>query len=113
MSEVYAGRQFVGMDLHRRRSVLVRMSNDRDSLADVMSLPARARRWCWRQRTAGRRRQPPDAGKTGPEDDNDPPPEQTRKQHAPFRSPCPDQHAPNGAAVKAPTGATRSAPPEP
>ena len=49
MSEVYAGRQFVGMDLHRRRSVLVRMSetgehletvrilNDRDVLAEVIS----------------------------------------------------------------------------
>ena len=49
MSEFYEGRQFVGMDLHRRRSVLVRMSetgehletvrilNDRDVLADVMS----------------------------------------------------------------------------
>ena len=49
MSEVYSGRQFVGMDLHRRRSVLVRMTetgehletvrilNDRDVLAEVMS----------------------------------------------------------------------------
>jgi hypothetical protein len=49
VSEVYSGRQFVGMDLHRRRSVLVRMTesgdhletvrilNDPDSLADVMS----------------------------------------------------------------------------
>jgi hypothetical protein len=49
VSEVYSDRQFVGMDLHRRRSVLVRMTeygehletvrilNDRDSLADVMS----------------------------------------------------------------------------
>jgi hypothetical protein len=49
VSEVYAGQQFVGMDLHRRRSVLVRMSetgehletvrilNDRDVLAEVMS----------------------------------------------------------------------------
>src|SRR5246127_4034189 len=49
VSEVYAGRQFVGMDLHRRRSVLVRMTeagehletvrilNDRDVLAEVMS----------------------------------------------------------------------------
>ena len=49
MSEFYEGRQFVGMDLHRRTSVLVRMCesgqhletvrilNDRDSLADVMS----------------------------------------------------------------------------
>jgi hypothetical protein len=49
VSEVYEGQQFVGMDLHRRRSVLVRMGesgkhletvrivNDRDSLANVMS----------------------------------------------------------------------------
>ena len=49
MSEFYEGRQFVGMDLHRRTSVLVRMCesgqhletvrilNDRDSLAEVMS----------------------------------------------------------------------------
>ena len=49
MNEFYEGRQFVGMDLHRRRSVLVRMSetgehletvrilNDRDVLAEVMS----------------------------------------------------------------------------
>lgn len=49
MSEFYEGQQFVGMDLHRRRSVLVRMTetgehletvrivNDRDQLADVMS----------------------------------------------------------------------------
>jgi transposase len=49
MSERYEGRQFVGMDLHRRRSVLVRMTeagepletvrivNDRDALAAVMA----------------------------------------------------------------------------
>ena len=49
MSELYSGRQFVGMDLHRRRSVLVRMTesgehletvsivNTADRLADVMS----------------------------------------------------------------------------
>jgi hypothetical protein len=49
VSEFYESRQFVGMDLHRRRSVLVRMRetgehletvrilNDRDVLADVMS----------------------------------------------------------------------------
>jgi transposase len=48
VSEAYAGRQFVGMDLHRRRSVLVRMTesgehletvrilNDVDRLRDVM-----------------------------------------------------------------------------
>ena len=28
MSEEYAGRQVVGMDLHRHRSVLVRMTED-------------------------------------------------------------------------------------
>ena len=49
MNEFYEGQQFVGMDLHRRRSVLVRMAetgehletvrilNDRDVLAEVMS----------------------------------------------------------------------------
>jgi len=49
VSELYSGRQFVGMDLHRRRSVLVRMTesgehletvrivNTADRLADVMS----------------------------------------------------------------------------
>jgi transposase len=49
VSEFYEGQQFVGMDLHRRRSVLVRMTesgehletvrilNDHDSLAEVMS----------------------------------------------------------------------------
>ena len=49
MNEFYEGQQFVGMDLHRRRSVLVRMTetgehletvrilNDRDVLAEVMS----------------------------------------------------------------------------
>jgi hypothetical protein len=47
MSEQYQGREFVGMDLHRRRSVLVRMTeagepleavrivNDRNALAAV------------------------------------------------------------------------------
>jgi hypothetical protein len=49
MSEQYEGRQFVGMDLRRRRSVLVRMTesgealetvrivNDRDALAAVVA----------------------------------------------------------------------------
>ena len=49
MSEQYAGRQIVGMDLHRRRSVLVRMTetgerletarilNDPERLAAVMA----------------------------------------------------------------------------
>ena len=35
MSEQYAGPQIVGMDLHRRRSVLVRMSETGDQLAVV------------------------------------------------------------------------------
>lgn len=64
--EAYAGQQVVGMDLHRRRSVIVRMddqghgletiriSNDVDRLTEVM---ARAgvpiRKWCWKRRKAG------------------------------------------------------------
>ena len=50
MSEEYAGQQIVGIDLHRRRSVIVRMTeagehletvrilNDRERLAAVMAL---------------------------------------------------------------------------
>lgn len=49
MSEGYAGKQIVGIDLHRRRSVIVRIAesgdrletvrivNDRDRLAEVMA----------------------------------------------------------------------------
>jgi hypothetical protein len=49
VSEGYVGRQYVGVDLHRRRSVLVRMTeagerletvrivNDREQLATVMA----------------------------------------------------------------------------
>jgi hypothetical protein len=49
MSEAYAGKQVVGINLHRRRSVIVRMTesgerletvrilNDRDRLAEVMA----------------------------------------------------------------------------
>ena len=65
MSEAYEGRQIVGMDLHRRRSVLVRMtetgeqletvriSNDPEYLRQVMARAGEARRWCWRRPTAG------------------------------------------------------------
>ena len=35
MSEQYAGRQIVGMDLHRRRSVLVRMTETGETLETV------------------------------------------------------------------------------
>ena len=35
MNEAYGGRQFVGMDLHRRRSVLVRMTDAGDVLETV------------------------------------------------------------------------------
>ena len=64
MSE-YDGSQFVGIDLHRRRSVIVRttetgealevvrITNDLDSLAAVMARAGEAaRRWCSRRRKA-------------------------------------------------------------
>ena len=35
MSEDYDGRQFVGMDLHRRRSVLVRLTETGERLETV------------------------------------------------------------------------------
>ena len=35
MSEQYAGRQIVGMDLHRRRSVLVRMTDTGEQLETI------------------------------------------------------------------------------
>jgi len=35
VSEVYAGKQIVGMDLHRRRSVLVRMTESGERLETV------------------------------------------------------------------------------
>ncbi|MHB8340147.1 MAG: hypothetical protein ACYDB7_03105 [Mycobacteriales bacterium] len=35
MSEAYAGRQIVGTDLHRRRSVLVRMTETGETLEAV------------------------------------------------------------------------------
>ena len=35
MTEAYDGRQVVGMDLHRRRSVLVRMTEDGRKLETV------------------------------------------------------------------------------
>lgn len=38
MSESYAGRQVVGMDLHRRRSVLVRMTESGEHLETVRIL---------------------------------------------------------------------------
>jgi hypothetical protein len=37
VSESYSGRQFVGIDLHRRRSVIVRISNDVERLSTVMA----------------------------------------------------------------------------
>jgi hypothetical protein len=46
MSEGYAGREVVGMDLHRRRSVLVRMAADGRKLetARITNSPAGLRR---------------------------------------------------------------------
>jgi hypothetical protein len=65
VSEFYEGQRFVGMDLHRRRSVLVRMTetgehletvrivNTRDQLADVISRAGESPEVGSRQRTAG------------------------------------------------------------
>jgi len=46
MTEAYDGRQVVGMDLHRRRSVLVRMTEDGRKLgtARITSSPAALRK---------------------------------------------------------------------
>jgi hypothetical protein len=43
MTEAYDGRQVVGMDLHRRRSVLVRMTMDGRKLETAGSRTARPR----------------------------------------------------------------------
>ena len=45
MTEAYDGRQVVGMDLHRRRSVLVRMTEDERKLetARITNSPAALR----------------------------------------------------------------------
>ena len=63
--EAYAGKQFVGIDLHRRRTVIVRTTeggevletvrivNDVERLASVMARAGSVRRWCWRPPTAG------------------------------------------------------------
>ena len=65
MNEAYDGQQFVGIDLHRRRSVLVRMTesgehldavrimNDPYALAAVMAQAGEHRRWCWKPPTGG------------------------------------------------------------
>ena len=46
MNEAYDGRQFVGMDLHRRRSVLVRMTESGEHLdaVRIMNDPYASRR---------------------------------------------------------------------
>jgi hypothetical protein len=60
MTEAYDGRLVVGMDLHRRRSVLVRMrmdgqkletvrvENSPAALREVLARAASGRCWCWR-----------------------------------------------------------------
>ena len=65
MTEAYDGREVVGVDLHRRRSVLVRMTPDGRKLetARITNSPVELRRqiarlgstrgWCWRRRTGG------------------------------------------------------------
>ena len=65
MTEAYDGRQVVGMDLHRHRSVLVRLTEDGRKLETVrisngpaalrkeIAKAGRTRVWCWRPRTGG------------------------------------------------------------
>ena len=62
----YEGQQYVGVDLHRRRSVVVRTTDDGQlleavqitnsplALADVMTRAGNTRRSCWRRPTAQR-----------------------------------------------------------
>jgi hypothetical protein len=71
MDTAYGGRQIVGMDLHRRRSVLVRMTEDgrRLGMARITNSPqelqaqiaraGRRRGWCSRPRSAGTGRRTP------------------------------------------------------
>ena len=61
----YDGKQFVGIDLHRRRSVIVRQSESGEQLSavrivnDPVALGLQLEkagpdpRWCWKPRTAG------------------------------------------------------------
>jgi len=61
----YDGRQFVGIDLHRQRSVIVRQSESGEQLSavrivnDPVALQLQLEQagsdpgWCWKQRTAG------------------------------------------------------------
>src|SRR2546421_9819110 len=65
MTEAYDGRQVVGMDLHRRRSVLVRMTEDGrkleiariadspQALRAVIARAGKTRGWWSRRHTAG------------------------------------------------------------
>ena len=61
----YGGKQFVGIDLHRRRSVMVRQSESGEQLSavrivnDPVALELQLEqagvdpRWCWKRRTGG------------------------------------------------------------
>ena len=61
----YDGKQFVGIDLHRRRSVIVGQSESGEQLSAVRIIndpvalgleirgPARTLRWSWKRRMAG------------------------------------------------------------
>ena len=71
METAYDGRQIVGMDLHRRRSVLVRMTEDgrRLGTARITNSPQELRgrspgrgsprRWFWRPHMGGTGRRTP------------------------------------------------------
>jgi hypothetical protein len=61
----HCGKQIVGIDLHRRRSVVMRMApdgqplgktridNDPFAFAEQIALMGEAPRWCWRRPTDG------------------------------------------------------------
>ena len=79
VSEFYKGQQFVGMDLHRRRSVLVRMTETGEHLETVRIVNTRDR---LASTTTNR-------------------PNKPESSTSLFDLPAPEQHAPNGVAVKA------------
>lgn len=53
--EGYAGREFVGIDLHRRRSVIVRKNDERDAtdLADLLRMDRLPEAWIAPSATPG------------------------------------------------------------
>ena len=54
MSESYAGQQYVGIDLHRRRTVLVRMTSAGERLGSMARFPSTPEALRTAMATAGR-----------------------------------------------------------